>query len=176
MNVTPFFHVDLATILNLVSTIAIVGALIFTALQVRQGNRSQRDQAALAMMKTVMRDTLTQSLELLSDLPANTPLAEIEKAGAETRRALLEFGVGLESIGYMAFRRMLPLDTVDELMGGLTQMYWSRAKAWAENERTRTDNPKFFEWCEWLADRIGDRRRMQRGHLPAHTQHAPWRE
>ena len=33
MNPTGFFHVDLATILNLVSTVAIVGALIFTALQ-----------------------------------------------------------------------------------------------------------------------------------------------
>ena len=176
MTATPFFHVDLATILNLVSTVAIVGALIFTALQVRQGNRSQRDQAAFEMMKTILRDTLTESLDLLGGLPANAQLADIEKLGAATKRALLEFGVGLESIGYMAFRRMVPLNMVDELIGGMVLMYWSRAKTWTESERVRTGNPKFFEWCEWLADRIGERRSMQRGHQPAHAQHALWRE
>ncbi|MEO8743571.1 MAG: hypothetical protein ABI365_10320 [Lysobacteraceae bacterium] len=176
MTATPFFQVDFATILNLVSTIALVGALIFTALQVRQGNRSQRDQAAFAMIKTVLRDTLTESLELLGDLPANAQLADIEKSGAATKRALLEFGVGLESVGYMVFRRMVSMNMVDELIGGMTLMYWSRAKAWTEIERTRTGNPKFFEWCEWLADRIGERRRMQRGHQPAHARHAHWRE
>ncbi|HEV2608247.1 MAG TPA: hypothetical protein VGT79_09730 [Xanthomonadaceae bacterium] len=175
MNATPFFHIDLATILNLVSTIAIVGALIFTALQVRQANRWQRDQAALAMIKTVMRDTLTRSMELLAELPAGAQRVDIERSGPETGRALLEFGVGLESIGYMAFRRMVSLKTVDELMGGMTLMYWSRAKSWAEQERTRTGNPRFFEWCEWLADRIGERR-AQRRHVPAQLQHALWRE
>ena len=176
MNATPFFHVDFATILNLVSTIAIVGALIFTALQVRQGNRSQRDQAAMAMMKAIMRDTLTRSLEILAGLPADAQAADIERSGPDAGRALLEFGVGLESIGYMAFRGMVSLETVDDLNGGLVLMYWSRAKVWAEHERTRTGNPRFFEWCEWLADRIGERRRTQLGHVPAHLRHAIWRQ
>jgi hypothetical protein len=39
-------HLDLASVLNVISTIAIVAALIFTALQVRQGNVERRDQAA----------------------------------------------------------------------------------------------------------------------------------
>lgn len=176
MNTTSFFHVDLATILNLVSTIAIIGALIFTALQVRQGNRAQRDQATVAMMKTFMSDTFTRSLEVLAELPADAQFADIERSGPGAGRTLLEFGVGLEAIGYMAFRRMVSLETVDELIGGLTLRYWSCAKAWVEHERGRTGNPRFFEWCEWLADRIGERRRTQRGHVPAHTQHALWRD
>jgi hypothetical protein len=112
----------------------------------------------------------------VSDLQADAQLADIEKAGATTAWALFAFGVGPESIGCMAFRPMLPLDTVDELMGGLAMMYWSRAKGWAESERTRTGNRRFFEWCEWLADRIGERRGAQRGHVPAYMRHALWRE
>jgi hypothetical protein len=176
MNATPFFHIDLATILNLVSTIAIVGALIFTALQVRQGNRAQRDQSAIAMIKTVLSESLTQTLEVLGDLPRDAQLADIERNGHQAGRAILEFGVRLETIGYMVFRRMVSLETVDDLMGGMTLMFWSRAKAWTERERTRTDNPKFFEWCEWLANRIGERRRTKLGHEPAHMRHAAWRE
>jgi hypothetical protein len=40
-------HLELAVWLNLVSNVAIVAALIFTALQVRQGNIKRRDQAAV---------------------------------------------------------------------------------------------------------------------------------
>ena len=37
-------HLDIATALNIVSTLAIVGALIFAALQVREVNTARRDQ------------------------------------------------------------------------------------------------------------------------------------
>jgi len=36
-------HLDLASALNLISTFAIVGALIFTGLRVRQANVKRRD-------------------------------------------------------------------------------------------------------------------------------------
>jgi hypothetical protein len=39
-------HLDLAVWLNLISTTAIVAALIFTALQVRQGNIKRKDQGS----------------------------------------------------------------------------------------------------------------------------------
>ena len=54
-------------------------------------------------------------------------------------------------------------------------MFWSRAKAWGERERTRTENPKFLEWCEWLANKIGERRERL-GYKPAHLRYAGWRE
>lgn len=111
MNAASFFHVDLATILNLVSMIVIVGAVIFTALQVRQSNRSQRDQAAVAMMKTVMRDTLTDP--------------------------------------------------------------WRYS---LNCQRMRNRQPEIFRMVRRFADRIGERRRMQRGLVPAHKRYSDWRE
>lgn len=50
----------------------------------------------------------------------------------------------------------------------------NRARDWAMRERTRTGNPKRFEWCEWLADRVGERR-AARGHEPAHLKYREWR-
>ena len=43
-------HLDLAVWLNLISTAAIVAALIFAALQVRQGDIKRKDQAAIALI------------------------------------------------------------------------------------------------------------------------------
>jgi hypothetical protein len=168
-------HVDLASVLNLISTIAIVASLIFTALQVRQGNVKRRDQAAITLIQTAQSTGWTRALDLIGKLPGNTQPSDIERAGAEVERALFEFGVRLETIGYMVFRRNVDLETVDDLIGGVTLMFWPRAKAWSERERRRTENPKFLEWCKWLANKIAERRERL-GHRPAHLRYARWRE
>jgi len=95
--------------------------------------------------------------------------------GPEMERCLMDFGVRLETAGYMVFRRIVKLDMVDDLIGGVTLVFWSRAKAWAERIRIQTGNPKYFEWCEWLAERITERR-VKLGHEPAPTRDAAWRE
>jgi len=168
-------RVDLASVLNLISTIAIVAALIFTALQVRQGNVKRRNQAAITLIQTAQSTGWTRALDLIGKLPGNTQPSDIERAGAEVERALFEFGVRLETIGYMVFRRNVNLETVDDLIGGVTLMFWPRAKAWSERERRRTENPKFLEWCKWLANKIAERRERL-GHRPAHLRYARWRE
>ena len=64
----------------------------------------------------------------------------------------------MEAIGYMVFERLVNLETVDELMGGFTLILWSRAEAWVKRRRRESEDPKAFEWCEWLAMRIAERR------------------
>jgi hypothetical protein len=45
-------HLDFANVLNLVSTITLIGALVFTGLQVRAANRARREQAAVTVIET----------------------------------------------------------------------------------------------------------------------------
>jgi hypothetical protein len=52
---------------------------------------------------------------------------------------------------------MVELEAMDDRIGGVIVMYWSRAKAWIEAERQRTANPKLMEWCQWLAERLAER-------------------
>jgi hypothetical protein len=168
-------HLDFAAWLNLISTTAIVAALIFAALQVRQGNIKRRDLAAITLIQTVQSEGWTRALNLLGNLPANAELSDVLAAGSELQRALTEFGLRLETVGYLVFRRNVDLQTVDELIGGVVLTFWSRAKRWGERERERTGNPKYLEWCEWLADRILEGREKL-GHRPAYSRYADWRE
>src|SRR6266571_2639154 len=118
-------HLDFASALNLVSTITVIGALVFTGLQVRAANRARREQAAV-----------------------------IDNLNAEARRQILEFGLRLEIIGYMVSHGMVDLQIVNELGGGAILGFWSRAKNWSQERRKRTGEAEFLEWCEWLAMRI----------------------
>jgi hypothetical protein len=168
-------HLDLAVWLNVISTLAIVAALIFTALQVRQGNIKRKDQAAVALINTIQDESWARAIDLIGKLPENATPSDVDRAGSEIRRALTEFGVRLETVGYMVFRRNIDLQTVDDLIGGVTMLFWSRGKPWAERERELTGNPKYVEWCEWLADRIGERRATL-GQKPAYASYTGWRE
>jgi len=152
-------HLDLASILNLVSTAAIVGALVFTALQVRAANNARRDQAAVVIIQTTQDSNWTAALNLVSTLPDNATAEYIREKGEQMERALFELSVRLEPVGYMIFCNIITLKAVDDLIGGVTMVIWSRARGWTKEYRKSTGNPKFNEWIEWLADRITERRR-----------------
>jgi len=109
-------HLELAVWLNLISTIAIVAALIFIALQVRQGNIKRRDQAAVTIIQTAQSEGWTRALDLIAKLPERATVEDVEAAGLETQRAVIEFGVRSETIGYMVFRQTVDLETVDDLI------------------------------------------------------------
>lgn len=168
-------HLDFASLLNLVSTAAIVGALVFTALQVRAANHTRRDQAAVALIRTTQNSTWTEALKLVSSLPENATADYVAQQGEAMERALFELSIRLEPVGYMIFCRIITLKAVDDLIGGVAMVIWSRGKSWSEEYRTSTNNPKFNEWVEWLADRITERRaRLQPE--PASRQYRNWRE
>jgi hypothetical protein len=160
--------------LSLISTIAIVMALVFAGVQVREANRARRDQAAVALLQSAQGDSWTHSMDTISRIPAGLDAEDVDAQGALATAALVDFAVRLESIGYMVFSRLVSLDMVDDLLGGVILMFWSRAQAWTLRERARTGNGKLFEWCEWLADRVAERR-ATRGHEPAHLKHRGWR-
>ena len=168
-------HLDLSSILNLVSTAAVVGALVFTALQVRAANDTRRDQAAITLIQTTQNASWTEALNLLFTLPENAPAAYIHEEGAAMERALFELSIRLEPIGYMVFCDIISLKTVDELIGGVATGIWTRSRAWTIEYRKSTNNEKFNEWVEWLADRIAERRARLHPQ-PAQRQYRNWHE
>ena len=162
-------HLDLASVLNLVSTLAIVGALVFTALQVRAANNARRDQGAIVIIQTTQDSKWIEALNLVSTLPEDATVEYIHEKREAMERALFELSIRLEPVGYMVFCRIITLQAVDDLIGGVTMVIWSRAKEWTAEYRNSSNNPKFNEWVEWLADRITERRkRLQPEPAPRH--------
>ena len=162
-------HFDFANVLNLVSTVTVVGALVFTGLQVRAANRARREQAAVtAIQTTALSENSARIMELLGQIPENTSAATIEDLDAEAKRQILQFGLRLEITGYMVSHGMVDLQIVNDLAGGAILGFWSRAKNWSEERRKRAGEKEFFEWCEWLATQIAQCR-AARGYVPAYA-------
>jgi hypothetical protein len=152
-------NLDLGTILNLISTLTLIGALIFTGLQLRASNRTRREQAAITVIQSAQSEAWTQASDVIHRArQTGDEDADAEGVDRNLELALFTVGIRLEAIGYMVFERLVDLSTVDELMGGFTLIFWSRAEAWVKRRRRESADPKAFEWCEWLAMRIADRR------------------
>src|SRR5438876_4031688 len=112
-------HVDLARALNLVSTVTLIGALVFTGLQVRAANRARSEQMAVTVIETAaLSENSARFLELLSEIPDGASATVIENLDADTRRQIFLFGLRVEVIGYMVFHGLVDVQTVNDLAGG----------------------------------------------------------
>ena len=165
-------HLDFATALNLISAVTLIGALIFTGLQVREANRARRDQAAVTVLQTALSENSARMLDLFGEIPENAPAKLIDDLSQETKHAILEFGLRLEVLGYMVFRKLVELETVNDLAGGAVLAFWLRARAWSKERRQQTGHEEFLEWCEWLAQRVLAYRATH-AYQPAHIRQVP---
>jgi hypothetical protein len=161
-------HLSFADILNLLSTITLIGALVFTGLQVRAADRARREQAAVtAIQTTALSENSARILELLGQIPENVSAAAIDSLDAEAKRQIFQFGLRLEVTGYMVSHGMVALQIVNDLAGGAILGFWSRTKNWTLERRKRTGEAEFFEWCDWLTTQI-TRHRGARAYVPAY--------
>jgi hypothetical protein len=164
---------EFSTLLNGLSTLALVGALIFAGLQVRAANRARSEQAAIAVINTAQSEAWTRGLHLLFRIPPDATAEDIDGLGEDVVSTIEEIGVRLETIGYMVYRRIATIETIDEMIGGVTIFWWNRIRPFAERDRKRTHNPKSYEWVQWLAERLAERR-SNGSSEPAYIRYADW--
>ena len=163
---------DLVTLLSVLSTLALVGALIFAGLQVRSANRAREEQNAVKLIDAALSTVLAHPESVFSSL---SPRAEdVDAYLPEVARMLQETGFRLEVLGYLVYRHVLPVQSVEELMGGMITLWWARLKPLAERDRETTQNPRMYEWAQWLAERIEERRTGTDSEA-AYRAHAGWK-
>jgi hypothetical protein len=163
----------LADALNIVSTLTLVGALIFAGLQIRVSSRTRAEQAALAIVEAVQSEGWSHSLSVVIHLTDGITPEQIDELGPECTRAIEDYGVRIETVGYMVFRGIIALETVEQLLGGAITTYWARVKPWVERDRRRAASLRQFEWVQWLAERL-EERKLGRGAEPAYLRYRHW--
>lgn len=167
---------DLQTLANLAEIIGILivaGGFMFAAVQVRDYRRQRSDMAAIELARIWHEPNFSRAVRMILDLPSGISAEELGSRGPEYVDAAMQLALSLETVGLMVYRRVLQLDVVWELMGGMTLSSWERLEGWVNEVRVQQDNEKFSEWIEWLTLQL--RAKQAAANAPAHVQHLDWK-
>jgi hypothetical protein len=145
--------VDLSTLANVATALAVFTAVAFGLLEARRARRERAERAAFAAVQAILTPEWMKSMIVVHNIPDGSSAPAIE-ADARALAAVQAIGVILEGLGYSVYARIVPLQVVGDLMGGTVRLAWRKVQPYVEEERRRSGSQKTFEWFEWLATQL----------------------
>ena len=166
---------DLSTVANIATALTVLTAVIFGLIEMRHARKEREERAAFVAVQAILTPAWMKSMVLVQAIPEGATAAKIE-ADPRVFEAAQSIGIILEGLGYAVFTRMIPLNVVDELMGGTVRVAWRKLRSYVEYERERAGSEKTWEWFQWLAEQL-DRHSRARTSLTvgAHDAYRDWR-
>jgi hypothetical protein len=161
---------DIGALANIATAIAVVIGLIFGILEVRQARRDREERAAFEVAHAIMTSHWIDSAPLVRSMDDSISPAEL-KQDARLLQAVHCVAFVLEAMGYAVYTGVVPLRTVNELVGGSVRVAWRKLKPYAEYERNMTGSPKSWEWFQWLAETLDERHGTLRDQTGAYALH-----
>jgi hypothetical protein len=144
----------LANLAEIVGGAAVVGGVLFAMWQIRQYREQRRDVAAIEIVRSLQSREFIEAFRLLSQVPDGIGLQALRERGQEYEDAAIRLGAMGETIGYMTYRGVAPLESIREQAGGLLLVMWRKLHVWAKDVRIEQGYERWVEWWEWLAERL----------------------
>lgn len=165
---------DVANIVEIVGIFAILFGIVFGLVQLKQHRIQRRELALLECARSFEDEDFTEAYRLISDLPAGMTKVEFDKLDEKYESAAIRVGMKFETMGLLVHRGVIPIDAMSDLVGGAALTIWRVMEPWVEETRTHRSHPTFWEWYQWLVERLVERGRVER--RPVHLTEADWKE
>jgi hypothetical protein len=165
---------ELANLVEIIGILAIVLGIVFGLLQLRQHRKQSHDMAILELARSFEAPEFTEAYMLVTSLKAGIRDEELQAKGPEYVAAAMRVGWKFETVGMLIYHRVVPMDAMADLVGGFSLKLWSILSAWADEMRQTKNQPEFFEWYQWLAEKLDERGELSR--QPAYIANRSWQE
>jgi len=165
---------ELSTLANLAEVfgaLVVAGSVAFAFVQLAHFRQQRSDMAAVELARSFQTPEFTHAIRLVLSLPDGAS-AEKVKSDPSFEDAAMLVSLTLESVGIMVHRRVVSIDMVWELMGGMVLSAWRKIEAWARYQREEQGGEKFDEWIQWLCEQL---ERRADGNEPAYRKYQGWR-
>ena len=165
---------DLVGIAEIVSAIAVVFGFGFAVSEVRRNRKARVRESALALVNSYQSPEFSNAIMLVVYLPGGLTRSELERELGADMSLIALLMTTWESLGVLVFRREVSLDLVDDFFSGPIVLSWRKLRVLVEEMRSQDQRETYFEWFQWLAERMLDRE-TEAEPVPAHVQHRDWR-
>ena len=159
-------------IMQFATLATLLAGVVFGLLELRRARRGRAEKAAIDVFSVVLQEVFNDAHILILNLPLDVSPDHIRSSPNLRRSAELLMSL-YEYWGMMVFYRIVPLRTLDLLVGGTVRGSWSRLHKYIASERDALSIAAFGEWFQWLAERMKDREKS-RSPVPAYIAHKEW--
>jgi len=167
---------DLSTFVQIAQIVAptVVGCgVLLGVFQLREFQRNRRVLAAVEVVHSFRNAEFNRALRLVWALPDGLTAEQLRARGPELEDAAILLGTTIESVGVLVYRRVVPIDIVDELMGDAIVAFWPKLSLWIAEMRKVQGRESVYEWFQWLVERLKERQRRTAD--GAHVRYREWR-
>jgi hypothetical protein len=142
---------DLAFTLNIVTTVAVVGGVIFGAWQIRAAAKARATQISLHLVEMLYSRDLMDGLSALNDLQAGLSWSELKTQLGERWTAVFTLINTLDGLGILVFRKEVAPDVADDFFHHAVAIVWQKSRAAIIDRRQEPGRETGFRFLEWLA-------------------------
>lgn len=163
---------QLANLVEILGVIAIVSAILLGWIQIRQYRYDNRNAALISLARSFEDKEFTDAYLLVTTMEKGASLAQIQACGPAHEQAALRLGMKFETVGLMIYKGYVPIDALEDLVGGAALTLWEILEQYVTDMRVDREHPSFMEWFEWLVDRLKERGKRDRA--PAFEAFRDW--
>lgn len=140
-------------LLQIVTLITLLSGLVFGYLEVRHARRARSEKGALDVLGIAVNPDHIQASYAILELPEDAS-PDVILESPDLRSAANTLMVQYEYLGTLVYQRIVPLQTLDLLVGGIIRACWKRLHPYIEGQRQERNLPNVAEWFQWLAKRL----------------------
>jgi len=165
---------DISTLANVINAVAVTAGVIFAATQIRDFRGQRRRDSMSALVRSFQNTAFADALRLVSSLPDNATQEQItELLGRDGENHVYRLLTTWEALAILLFRKQVTIELVDDFFSGPIVVSWRKLSRYVDAKRKEADRGTYFEWVQWLAERMMDRERATPP-VPAHIAHRGW--
>jgi len=142
---------DIPLALNIATTVAVVGGVIFGAWQIRVAARARTTQVSLQLVEMLYSRNLMEGLSALNNLPEGLSWQELQTQLGERWTAVFTLINTLDGLGILVFRKEVTLQVADDFFHHAVAIVWQKTQAAIADRRQRLERDS-FRFLEWLAE------------------------
>lgn len=155
--------VDLLPYFQIASYSAIVLSVCFAGYQLWRAEQHRKASAALATVTSFNTSEFRNAFAKVYSLPLGATDKDVRDAGRDMEDAATTVMMTFEMLGVLVCNRMVPMETVDQAIGGFLRESWRRLEKYVAWKRNEVQSPRWGEWYQWLFEHLSVNPRRAEG-------------
>jgi hypothetical protein len=157
---------------QIVGQVAIVVGALVAIYQLMQLRHSRRQEAALQVITSLNTPEFRAAFNTVNELPIGATAEALRDHGPAFEAAAGTVMMTFETLGVLVHNRVVPIDLVDQVIGGFLRESWRRLENYVQWKRKAIGYTRWGEWYQWLFEHLAQNPRRAEG---AYTAFKEWK-